>query len=546
MSDVLMSGVGCVTHVVELSQHCVDISAGISAKGSTQPTAHASAVAAPTDPTILRNINTLARYVSKNGPAFEQIARVRNAVDPSFAFLRGGEGAAYYAWKVQQLSSSPHQLHSASAVARRSVPLSADDRGAVLGETALPSAAPNAGLGPALVPPPEPVQYSGFVPSGSQSARPNLTGIAEGDRSRLKNLLASNFQQPSAETQVAQKPILQAGLQHRAASTVPVAAVSAGGGVSAASAQAMVAAMANRFASSGAPQVLGIPQGGLEAATAKPLPTANPPLEQPAPSRTVEEWRPAALLCKRFNIMDPYKGKADRTVQMSRFKTDYLALPDTMAAISHQATSQTHDSEPPPQQQQQQMLPPPPRQVQQQQQQPDQCSLQQQQLHQQIQEQLPGPPPRPSPAGAVSDTVHNMTADAFLSSLGMELAAAGTAGSALPVQEGGAPEEGVQAEGLAGVISHCSRLLLLLCCSSHASDDAILLAYSSCMLHSLYCMLLLLLFACRVAVDTFCRDACLSDKMYACQLCLCDLALCGDKAGMHTSLHRGLHLHRIC
>ena len=458
--------VDCVSVCSNLSQHCNDISAGVSAKGRSQPTA--PAVATPTDPTILRNINTLARYVSKNGPAFEKIAMVRNAADPSFAFLRGGEGATYYAWTVQQLSSSPNQLQSASAVARRSVPLSADDRGAVLGETALPSAAPNAALGPALVLPQEPVQYSGFVPSGSQSARPNLTGIAEGDRSRLKNLLASNFQQPSAENQVAQKPILQAGLQLRAASTAPAAAVSAAGGVSAASAQAMVAAMANRFASSGAPQVLGIPQGGLEAATTKPLPTPAPTLERPAPSRTVEEWRPAGLLCKRFNIMDPYKGKADRTVQMSRFKTDYLALPDTMAAISHQATNPTDDSEP---QQQQLMLPPPPRQVQQQQQpnqSPEQQQQQQRQLHQQIQEQLPGPPPRPSPA-ATADTVHNMTADAFLSSLGMELAAASTGGSPLPGWEGGAPEEGgqapgVEAEGSAGVILHCSRLLLLLCC----------------------------------------------------------------------------------
>ena len=413
-------------------------------------------MAAPTDPTILRNTNTLARYVSKNGPAFEQIARVRNAVDPSFAFLRGGEGAAYYAWKVQQLSSSPNQLQSASAVARRSVPLSADDRGAVLGETALPSAAPDAALGPTLVLPPEPVQYSGFVPSGSQSARPNLTGIAEGDRSRLKNLLASNFQQPSTETQAAQKPNLQAGLQHRAPSTAPAAAVSAAGGVSAASAQAMVAAMGNRFASSGAPQVLGIPQGGLEPATAKPLATATPPLEQPAPSRTVEEWRPAALLCKRFNVMDPYKGKADRTVQMSRFKTDYLALPDTMAAVSHQATNQNDGPEP---QQQQHMLPPPPRQVQQQQQ-PNQSPQQQHHLHQQIQEQLPGPPPRPSPAataGVVSDTVHTMTADAFLTSLGMELAAASTGSIPVQAQEGGASEErgeaqGVEPQGLAGVM----------------------------------------------------------------------------------------------
>ncbi|KAA6428455.1 MAG: G patch domain-containing 1-like, partial [Trebouxia sp. A1-2] len=160
--------------------------------------------------------------------------------------------------------------------------------------------------------------------------RPNLTGIAEGDRSRLKNLLASNFQQPSVQAENSQKSSLQAGLQHRA--PAPAAAPTAAQGVSAASAQAMVAAMANRFASSGAPQLLGIPQGGLEQATAKPLPTATPPLDRPAATRSTEEWRPAPLLCKRFNVMDPYKGKADRTVHMSRFKTDYLALPDTMAA----------------------------------------------------------------------------------------------------------------------------------------------------------------------------------------------------------------------
>ena len=389
-------------------------------------------MAAPTDATILRNINTLARYVSKNGPGFEQIARVRNAADPSFAFLRGGEGAIYYAWKVQQLSASPNQLQSASAVARRSVPLSADDRGGVLGETALPSSAPTgAAHGPALMPPPEPVQYSGFVPSGSQSARPNLAGIAEGDRSRLKNLLASNFQQPSADTEAVQKPVLQAGLQHRAVATAPAPAASGANGVSAASAQAMVAAMASRFASSGAPQVLGIPQGGIEAATPKPPPTAVAPLEKPAPTRTVEEWRPAALLCKRFNVMDPYKGKAGRTVQMSRFKTDYLALPDTLAAAQTQQASHIDDPQP---QQPQPMLPAPPQQQQQQhippmhQQQMQHQSQQQphQQNHLQLQEVLPGPPPQPAPVTAASTeagTAAELTADAFLSSLGLQLAA---------------------------------------------------------------------------------------------------------------------------
>ena len=417
------------------------LSAGVLARSGGPP------IPAPTDPTILRNINTLARYVSKNGPTFEEIARTRNATDPSFAFLRGGEGAAYYSWKVQQLSASPtRQLQSASAVARRSVPLSADDRGSVLGESALPSSAPQHTAAYVLQPPPEPVQYTGYVPSGSQSARPNLTGIAEGDRSRLKNLLASNFQQPSAQAENPQKLSLQGGLQHRAAAavTAPAAAVAGANGVSAASAQAMVAAMANRFASSGTPQVLGIPQGGLEQATAKPPPTAIPQLDRPAPTRSVEEWRPAGLLCKRFNVMDPYKGKADRTVHMSRFKTDYLALPDTMAAISEQQSTPqaallgTADANISQQQQQQQ---------------------EEVQLH----EQLPGPPPCPPAAAAASQSQDGAAmADAFLSSLGMEMAAASSkqapAGEAQGQQH---IEEDSQAEAQIGAYAGtdcCSRL----------------------------------------------------------------------------------------
>ena len=408
-------------------QHQPDVQPDITTRAGASAREHQQAgpaIPAPADATILRNISTLAHYVSKNGPAFEEIARTRNATDPSFAFLRGGEGSAYYTWKVQQLSASPNQVQSASAVARRSVPLTADDRGSALGETALPSSASQHPLAPRLQPPPEPVQYSGFVPSGSQSARPNLTGIAEGDRSRLKNLLASNFQQPSVQAENSHKSSLQAGLQHRA--PAPAAAVTAAQGVSAASAQAMVAAMANRFASSGAPQLLGIPQGVLEQATAKPLPTTTPPLDRPAPTRSIEEWRPAPLLCKRFNVMDPYKGKADRTVHMSRFKTDYLALPDTMAAVGQQSSAPqdalTGQSDANQQQQQpeqlQQQLPPPPQQH------------PQQRKAGQAQQQLPGPPPRFQDSSAAAAAVVEQPqdgaamADAFLSSLGMEMAAA--------------------------------------------------------------------------------------------------------------------------
>ena len=54
------------------------------------------------------------------------------------------------------------------------------------------------------------------------------------------------------------------------------------------------------------------------------------------PRRRMEEWRPEPLLCKRFGFPDPYKGKAAAQLPGSRFKTDYLALPDTDAALANQ------------------------------------------------------------------------------------------------------------------------------------------------------------------------------------------------------------------
>jgi len=52
---------------------------------------------------MLKAITTLAAFVAKNGPQFEELARQRQAADPKFAFLFGGAGHVYYKWRVNQL-----------------------------------------------------------------------------------------------------------------------------------------------------------------------------------------------------------------------------------------------------------------------------------------------------------------------------------------------------------------------------------------------------------------------------------------------------------
>lgn len=53
-----------------------------------------------------------------------------------------------------------------------------------------------------------------------------------------------------------------------------------------------------------------------------------------APRRTIEEWRPAPLLCKRFNVPDPYRGKGPGITKAPLSRVDALSLPETAAAQS--------------------------------------------------------------------------------------------------------------------------------------------------------------------------------------------------------------------
>lgn len=53
--------------------------------------------------------------------------------------------------------------------------------------------------------------------------------------------------------------------------------------------------------------------------------------------RTQEDWRPDSLLCRRFNVPDPYKGTAAK-LQPPQDRIDYLALPETQRAAAYAAS----------------------------------------------------------------------------------------------------------------------------------------------------------------------------------------------------------------
>jgi G patch domain-containing protein 1 len=341
----------------------------------------------PADAALRADVDALALCVARFGPAAEAAARAAAAREPPGgrrAYLVDGRaaGAAYFAWKLHALralasppggggGSAAHAPPPPRAAPGRgsAAPLSADARGALLGEAPLPAGAPGAPpLAPAAPREPQPQQPQ-------LAAR--LQGVAAGDRARLAALLGSTFVRPSAPDAAAGAGAAapRGGLRPGAAPAPPRAA----------EARVVTAADLSR------------PGGGAAGAS-----TGSGAAPGALPVRSSAEWRPAPLLCKRLGVADPFKGRA-HTVSEPRSRTDRLALPDAVAAAQQQqagaaaaaAALPAPEGAPPKAQLQQPAMPPPP-------------------------DELPPPPPTkllPPPDEPPPGADAGAEADAFLTSL---------------------------------------------------------------------------------------------------------------------------------
>lgn len=284
--------------------------------------------APPADSELRQAIDSLAFFVAKNGVIFENMARQKQQKEERWSFLSGGPGADYYRWKVHSLKSiiQPQQQRAPPrAIGQRSAPLSADERGALLGEQPLPATQQGWAAGVAGA-----AGQAAGAAEQPQALRRQLMNVAEADRQRLQQMLTRSFVaaeskemlQPGAEAEAV------AGLRPGAPAPPPRAPVNlAAGGIGKVVTEADLARPVDASAQAEGGGGLALqPAGGLGQ-------QQGPAAAKRLPVRRWEEWRPAVLLCKRFNVPDPYQGRPAE-LQMSRFKTDHLALPDTAAAVA--------------------------------------------------------------------------------------------------------------------------------------------------------------------------------------------------------------------
>jgi Surp module len=135
--------------------------------------AYARFVPAPADANLVLRITKLAEYTTRNGPAFEQQVRSKQAANPEYAFLQGGEGSDFYQWCIHCMAAGlPHSVPPPG-----------------MGESSLPGI--NGQAGPTAQAAVGPAGSSFSAPLAAQQAAPMPPEVASGFAQVLQGLQGS-------------------------------------------------------------------------------------------------------------------------------------------------------------------------------------------------------------------------------------------------------------------------------------------------------------------------------------------------------------------
>ncbi|EFJ35734.1 hypothetical protein SELMODRAFT_80512 [Selaginella moellendorffii] len=276
----------------------------------------------PEDKTLVKLIDGMAILVARSGTQLEALSKEKNKENPLFQFLFGGMGGDYYTRRLwEERSKRGLQIQS-----NRDRPkLGASERGQALGEMPLQKSAlpaipaedrarlqatlnntfmkPSAEVGSMIV-----CFFTYFVVL--QPTKTNRLPFEDdpAKQARYEQFLKDKYTgglrkmnkgaQQLTEAQRAQEILEFEAVAHAARGTVSSSGANLLG---------KLAASSDRFTS-----------GGVE--QAGKFVSKCPSTSLSYPRRTEEPWRPLPLLCKRFDVLDPYTGQV-------RLKSLTLATP---------------------------------------------------------------------------------------------------------------------------------------------------------------------------------------------------------------------------
>ncbi|CAH2044127.1 unnamed protein product [Thlaspi arvense] len=310
-------------------------------EAETKPTTSAPPdVPPPEDKNLKLLIDGIATFVSRCGKLFEDLSREKNESNQLFDFLRGGNGHEYYVrrlWEEQQKRSDQSKLLIEVKVSPSVQKMTAETRGSLLGE--------------------KPLQKSLKETETSASSGGSFqfpTNLSDTFTKSASSQEAADAVKPFKDDPAKQERFEQflkekykGGLRTTHSNRVNSMSESARAQERLdfeAAAEAIEKGKAYKEVRRATEQPIDFLAGGLQFTSGgteqiKDTGVVDIKTNKTYPKREEFQWRPASLLCKRFDLPDPFIGKP-ATASRARNKMDSLIfLPDTVIAASGSGAS---------------------------------------------------------------------------------------------------------------------------------------------------------------------------------------------------------------
>ncbi|XP_074277999.1 G patch domain-containing protein TGH [Silene latifolia] len=278
----------------------------------------------PEDNTLKIMIDGVAALVARCGKLFEDISREKNHDNPLFSFLNGGRGHEYYErklWEERQKHGDKNKWLPGEKSHSVTQKMTAENRGKILGERPLertttdsiPSIAPTdvvhiqSNVSDTFVKPEALIELL-------ENTKPFKDDPAK--QERFEQFLKDKYQGGLRSTDSGKAGNMSESARARERLDFEAAAEAVQRAKSAnqnkLSAQQFMEFSMSKFTSGGVEQMGTTSTEELISSKVQP-------------KRETFQWRPAPLLCKRFDIVDPFLGKPF-TAPRARSKLDTLAF----------------------------------------------------------------------------------------------------------------------------------------------------------------------------------------------------------------------------
>lgn len=284
-------------------------------------------VAPPEDDHLRKLIEGLATFIARSGQKLENFYKEKRNTNPLFEFLAEGVGHDYYKRKLWE--KQREYTREGEQVSKKEAPLNSEHRGQILGEVplrrpAVVSAEDLARLQSAL--------SSSFVKSTLQGEGSSLTSLPFSSdplkQARFEQYVKDKYQgglknvhaiakSTLTEWERAQETLeFEAACQNLQKEEVDQIITTNQSGLYKKDLQAV---MNEGF----------IPQSVNKVLAVQSLKEASK-----YPIREEQQWRPRPLLCKRFNLPDPYSGKPPSLPKPRSRTESFILLSSPMASAT--------------------------------------------------------------------------------------------------------------------------------------------------------------------------------------------------------------------